>query len=239
MPCTVMSMLSDGMLSSACEADICGALSMHVLTLASQTPSALLDWNNNYGDDPDKVVCFHCSNLPKHFFQDARMHYGEIFAQHRWPGNSYGTVAGRIKVGPMTFARVSTDDTSGKIRGYVGGGSFTADPLATFGGVGVAHIPRLQPLHALHLRERTGASRRGEPWVGGRRRARSSAAIRGLGRPVARFERRASNRRLGFERRCLAKTLTRVRGLRILDAGDTPARPVWTRPSLPPVAELG
>ena len=68
-PCTVMSMMSNELTSSACEADICGTISMHALALASQTPSALLDWNNNYGDDPNKAVCFHCSNLPKHFFE--------------------------------------------------------------------------------------------------------------------------------------------------------------------------
>ena len=39
-------------------------------------PSALLDWNNNYGDDPDKAVCFHCSNLPKHFFERRPMASG-------------------------------------------------------------------------------------------------------------------------------------------------------------------
>ncbi|HEV8041541.1 MAG TPA: fucose isomerase, partial [Bryobacteraceae bacterium] len=66
-PCTVMSMMSENLMSSACEVDICGVVGMHALQLASQTPSALLDWNNNYGDDPDKAVCFHCSNLPKHF----------------------------------------------------------------------------------------------------------------------------------------------------------------------------
>src|SRR5271157_3879078 len=68
-PCTVMSMMSDSLLSSACEVDICGVLGMHALRLASETPSALLDWNNNYGSDPNKAVCFHCSNLPKHFFR--------------------------------------------------------------------------------------------------------------------------------------------------------------------------
>src|SRR6201982_407427 len=67
-PCTIMSMLSDNLLSSACETDVCGVLSMHMLALASGTPSALLDWNNNYGSDPNKAVCFHCSNLPKPFF---------------------------------------------------------------------------------------------------------------------------------------------------------------------------
>ena len=68
-PCTVMSMMSNDLLSSACEVDIAGVLGMHALRLASETPSALLDWNNNYGDNPDKAVCFHCSNLPKHFFE--------------------------------------------------------------------------------------------------------------------------------------------------------------------------
>ncbi len=62
-PCTVMSMMSDSLISSACEVDVCGVLGMHALQLASQTPSALLDWNNNYGSDPNKAVCFHCSNL--------------------------------------------------------------------------------------------------------------------------------------------------------------------------------
>src|SRR5690242_10434585 len=79
-PCTVMSMMSDQGLSSACEVDVAGVIGMHALQLASQTPSALLDWNNNYGDDPDKAVCFHCSNLPKHFFQSVRMDFQEIIA---------------------------------------------------------------------------------------------------------------------------------------------------------------
>ncbi len=79
-PARVMSMMSNELMSSACEVDICGALGMHALQLASETPSALLDWNNNYGDDPDKAVCFHCSNLPKHFFEDVTMDYQEIIA---------------------------------------------------------------------------------------------------------------------------------------------------------------
>ena len=48
--------------------------------LASETPSALLDWNNNYGENPDKAVCFHCSNLPKHFFNEVRMDFQQIIA---------------------------------------------------------------------------------------------------------------------------------------------------------------
>jgi L-fucose isomerase-like protein len=119
---------------------------MHALQLASQTPSALLDWNNNYADDPDKAVCFHCSNLPKHFFQDVRMDFQEIIAGTVGKENTFGTCVGRVKAGPMSFARFSTDDRDGIIRGYVGQGEFTNDPLNTFGGAGVVRIPRLQKL---------------------------------------------------------------------------------------------
>src|SRR5271155_5215404 len=76
-PCTIMSMMSNDLFPSACEVDICGVVGMYALQLASGTTSALLDWNNNYGDDPDKAVCFHCSNLPKHFFRDVRMDFQE------------------------------------------------------------------------------------------------------------------------------------------------------------------
>ncbi len=46
----------------------------------------------------------------------------------------------------MSYARFSTDDRTGAIRGYVGEGAFTDDPLSTFGGAGVVKIPRLQDL---------------------------------------------------------------------------------------------
>jgi L-fucose isomerase-like protein len=145
-PCTVMSMMSDNLLSSACEVDIAGVIGMHALRLASETPSALLDWNNNYGADPNKAVCFHCSNLPKHFFADVRMDFQEIIAGTVGKFNTFGTCVGRVKSGAMSFARFSTDDRAGIIRGYVGEGRFTDDSLETFGGAGVVEIPNMQAL---------------------------------------------------------------------------------------------
>ncbi len=145
-PCTIMSMMSNNLVPSACEVDVCGAIAMYALTLASETPSALLDWNNNYGDDPDKAVCFHCSNLPKHFFQDVRMDYQEIIAGTVGKANTFGTCVGRVKPGPMSYARFSTDDLKGAITGYVGEGEFTNDTLNTFGGAGVVRIPKMQQL---------------------------------------------------------------------------------------------
>ncbi len=145
-PCTVMSMMSEKLMSSACEVDIAGVIGMHALQLASETPSALLDWNNNYGEDPDKAVCFHCSNLPKHFFNDVKMDFQAIIAGTVGKENTFGTCVGRVKAGPMSFARFSTIDNEGIIRGYVGEGEFTNDPMETFGGAGVVRIPRLQEL---------------------------------------------------------------------------------------------
>ena len=146
-PCTVMSMMSNGLLPSACETDVTGVIGMLALQLASGTPSALVDWNNNYGDDPDKGIVFHCSNLPRHFFAATpNMDYQAIIAGTVGKDNTYGTVVGRLKTGPFTYCRVSTDDEWGAMSAYVGEGELTADPVETFGGYGVVRIPNLQDL---------------------------------------------------------------------------------------------
>ncbi|MGE5530477.1 MAG: L-fucose/L-arabinose isomerase family protein, partial [Patescibacteria group bacterium] len=145
-PCMLMSMLSNSLIPSACEVDIPGLLGMYALQLASGRPSAIADWNNNYGDDPDLCVLFHCSNFPREMLLEGRMDYQYIIAGTVGKENTHGTMTGRIKPGPFTFARLSTDDREGMIRAYVGEGRFTDDPLETFGGYGVARIPDLQGL---------------------------------------------------------------------------------------------
>jgi L-fucose isomerase-like protein len=146
-PCTVMSMLSNTLTPSACETDITGLIGMYAMVLASQRPSALLDWNNNYGKDPDKGVVFHCSNLPQDIFGgEAVMDYQEIIAGSVGKENTYGTVVGTIKPTPLTYCRVSTNDNYGMIRVYLGEGRITEDKVETFGGYGVVEIPRFQKL---------------------------------------------------------------------------------------------
>ena len=145
-PCTLMSMMSETLLPSACEVDITGVLAMYILQLAGGTPSAILDWNNNYGSDPDKCVVFHCSNLPKSMFKTLKMHFQEIIAAAMGKENAYGTIDGRIAAGKATFCRTTTDDTAGVISAYVGQGQFTNDKLDTFGGYGVMKVPNLQLL---------------------------------------------------------------------------------------------
>ncbi len=153
-PCTAMSMLSNSLMPSACETDIAGVVGMYAMVLASGKPSAIVDWNNNYGDDPDKGVIFHCSNLPKDLFVEQAidpdaipvMDYQEIIAGTVGRENTFGTVVGRLRAQPFTYCRVSTDDLNGRVLAYLGEGDLTDDPMATFGGYGVVNIPNFQKL---------------------------------------------------------------------------------------------
>jgi L-fucose isomerase-like protein len=144
--CTLMSMMSESLLPSACEVDITGVASMYALQLASGKPSALVDWNNNYGGDPNKCVLFHCGNWAKSFFSNVEMANAEILATTLGTENTYGTVAGRTPAGPFSYARITTDDRHGVIRAYIGDGQFVDDPLDTFGSRAVVEVPRLQEL---------------------------------------------------------------------------------------------
>jgi len=144
--CTLMSMMSEKLMPSACEVDVTGVVGMYALQLASGSPSALVDWNNNYGGDPNKCVLFHCGNWAKSFLPDIRIGTAPILGSTLGEQNTFGALSGRTAEGPVTFARISTDDVSGRIRGYVGEGRFTSDPLATFGSRAVVEVPRLQRL---------------------------------------------------------------------------------------------
>jgi L-fucose isomerase-like protein len=146
-PCTVMAMMGSRLLPSACEVDVLGVIAMYVLQVASGMPSAIVDWNNNYEDDEDKCVLFHCSNFPKEFYaepvvMDAHEILGTILPKDR----TWGALQGRIKAGPLTFLRMSTDDIKGALSAYVAEGESTNDPAATWGGIGVARVPHLQKL---------------------------------------------------------------------------------------------
>ena len=144
--CTLMSMMSDRLMPSACEVDITGVASMYALQLASGTPSALVDWNNNYGEDPNKCVFFHCGNWAKSFLPDIEIKTAEILGTMLGEENTYGAVAGRVPAGPVTYARISTDDVNGLIQTYMGEGQMPADPLDTFGSRAVVEVPGLQRL---------------------------------------------------------------------------------------------
>ncbi|MFN3661570.1 L-fucose/L-arabinose isomerase family protein [Yoonia sp.] len=145
--CVTMSMMSEELMPSACEVDIMGGLSMYMLALASEAPPAILDWNNNYAREEDMVVATHCGNFPKSFIGDTP-EIGELDVLGEALGRSkcFGAVKGKVKAGDMTYFRVSSDDTDGTLKAYVGEGAFTDDPYAMDGGIAVCRVPRLRQL---------------------------------------------------------------------------------------------
>ena len=144
--CTSMSMMSENMLPSACEVDVTGTLTMYAMQLASGSPSALVDWNNNYADDDTKCVLFHCGNWAKSFLPDIMISTAPILGTSVGTENTYGALDGRTPAMPLTFGRISTDDCKGVIKAYIGEGELTDDALNTFGNRAVAQINNLQGL---------------------------------------------------------------------------------------------
>jgi L-fucose isomerase-like protein len=151
--CTSMSMMSENFLPSACEVDVTGVLTMYAMQLASNTPSALVDWNNNYGADPDRCVLFHCGNWAKSFLPDIKVSNAPILGSTLGVENTWGALDGRTPANPLTYGRITTDDAAGVIRTYVGEGELTNDELKTFGNRAVARVPHLQKLLRYVCRE--------------------------------------------------------------------------------------
>ena len=145
--CVTMSMLGEKLIPAACEVDIAGAVSMYALTLASQHQFALLDWNNNFAEDRNKCVCTHCGNFPKSFIMND-IELGTLGVLGRTLGkvHTFGAVYGKVKQGDFTFFRISTDDTKGCIKSYLGEGTITDDPYGMDGCIAVTKVDNLQTL---------------------------------------------------------------------------------------------
>jgi len=145
--CVTMSMMGEKLMPSACEVDVAGTISMYALALAAQAPSAILDWNNNFSTDRNKVVCTHCSNYPKSFFQnDIAIGSLDVLGTVLGREDTFGAVKGKVAAGDMTYFRISTDDSQGLIKSYLGEGVMTDDPYGMDGGIAVCEIPNLQTL---------------------------------------------------------------------------------------------
>ncbi len=143
-PCVLVSELNDRGIVASCEIDMCSAITMRALSLATEGPAACLDWNNNYGDDPDKVILFHCGSTAQKLMTGK----GEVTSHKMFdkgdPGSGWGTNEGRIAAFPMTFSNCKTED--GKITIYFSEGEFTGEDIEKefFGCGGVAKIDNLQ-----------------------------------------------------------------------------------------------
>ena len=145
--CVTMSMLGEKLLPAACEVAIAGAVSMYALTLAAQGQSALLDWNNNFAEDRNKCVCTHCGNFPKSFVRnDLKLGTLGVLGRTLGKVNTFGAVYGKVTKGDFTFFRISTDDTKGAIKAYLGTGEITDDPYGMDGCIAVTKVNNLQTL---------------------------------------------------------------------------------------------
>ena len=145
--CVTMSMLGEKLLPAACEVDIAGAVSMYALTLAAQGQSALLDWNNNFAEDRNKCVCTHCGNFPKSFVRnDLKLGTLGVLGRTLGKVNTFGAVYGKVTKGDFTLFRISTDDTKGAIKAYLGTGEITDDPYGMDGCIAVTKVNNLQTL---------------------------------------------------------------------------------------------
>lgn len=143
-PCVLLSALNDDGRVASCEIDVCSAVTMRALGLAADKPSACLDWNNNYGEDPDKVILFHCGPVAQSLMAGkGTVTDHKMFAKAA-PGCGWGSNEGRIAAFPTTLSNCKTEN--GKLTVYVTEGEFTDDPIeaAFFGCGGVCRIPDLQ-----------------------------------------------------------------------------------------------
>ena len=145
--CLSMSMMGEKGIPSACEADVTGALTMYALYLASGEPSGYLDWNNNYTSDRNKCISIHCSNYPKSFIgKEFEISNLDILGKTLGADKCFGACKATIAGGPMTYAKITTDDTNGKIKVYFGEGEFLNGEVNTMGGVALCNVADLQCL---------------------------------------------------------------------------------------------
>ena len=143
-PCVLLSELNDRGIVASCEIDLCSAITMRAMNLASGQPTACLDWNNNYGTDENKVILFHCGPVAQSLMAEkGTVTEHKMFIKND-PGSGWGTNEGRIKAFPMTLSNCKTED--GKLYVYDSLGEFTGEPIEKefFGCGGVAKIPDLQ-----------------------------------------------------------------------------------------------
>jgi len=143
-PCTLLGALNDSGIAASCEIDLCSAITMRAMYLASGKPATVLDWNNNYGEEENKVVMFHCGPVPQSLMAGKGLvTEHKMFAKND-PGSGWGCNEGRIAPFPMTYSNCRTED--GKLIVYVSEGEMTDDTIEEgfFGCGGVAEIPGLE-----------------------------------------------------------------------------------------------
>ena len=144
-PCSLLGIFNSLGIPASCETDASNSIAMMALNAASGTPCGCLDINNNYGDDENKAILFHCGPLPVELMTGPG-HIEEhlMFTKTQGENCSWGLNVGHIKPGVVTFAGARTEN--GEVHYYVEKGEVTADEIesAYFGTPGVIKVDNLQ-----------------------------------------------------------------------------------------------
>lgn len=144
-PCSLLGVFNQLGIPGACETDVTNAIVMLALTLAADSPAGCLDINNNYGDDPDKCILFHCGPLPIDLMEKpGRIEEHKMFTKTQGENCSWGLNVGKIKPGKITIAGCRTEN--GEVQYYVENAEITEDTVEPefFGTPGVMKMEGLQ-----------------------------------------------------------------------------------------------
>ena len=127
-PCVILSALNEKGICASCELDVNNSVMMRALYLAANHPVMLFDVNNNYGEDRNKTVLFHCGPAPKSMMVE-RGHIEEhlMFKKTYGEGSGVGLNVGKVMVGDVTIGSMKTED--GKLWSFAAEGKLTDDPI--------------------------------------------------------------------------------------------------------------
>ncbi len=127
-PCVILSDLNGRGIMCACELDVNNAVMMRAVNLAADFPVMLLDVNNNYGDDDDKAIFFHCGPAPEALLE-GKGHIEEhlMFKKTYGEGSGVGLNVGKIAAGDVTLGSMKTEN--GKVWAFAAEGTIVDEPL--------------------------------------------------------------------------------------------------------------
>jgi len=146
-PCLVNGLFHSERIPVACETDVCNAIAMYALQCAADEPPICMDWNNNFNDEENKCILFHCGNVaPEQMTEKGNTISHKMLdkGKEELGGIAWGCNQGRIRQSPITY--MSSKTSNGKLSFYLGEGKVTADDIEDgfFGIAGVVEIPNLQ-----------------------------------------------------------------------------------------------
>ena len=127
-PCLILSELNERGIAAACELDVTNAVMMRAIGLAANHPVMLLDVNNNYENDKNKTIFFHCGPAPISLMTEkGKTEEHLMFRKTYGEGSGVGINKGGYITGDVTIGSFKTEN--GKLCAFTTEGKFTEDKL--------------------------------------------------------------------------------------------------------------